>query len=144
MTTQEKGFVFYEIPDQKEHFDPFGTDAVHYIIMPELSFKDAGQRAFLDKIIKAVGLEASQEVSIQSVPAGSCVHFGNHPMERSVKLILFGFSDFTFALQFPPKVHHVYQLGMLRILFAESLDQYQQDAPKKLLWHALKVLYPPV
>ncbi len=118
--------------------------AKHYFLITESTFKDAALQELLEKIIRAVGLDPNKDVSIQAIPEGTCIEFITGPESLGNKIILFGAQAFQYALQFKPKTHKIYRIGFVDILCADSLDHYQKETQKKLLWQALKEMYPSV
>ncbi len=134
---------YYEIPDISG-FPPSASKGFHrYAFIDEQELNEPETSALLQRILSALHYQADVDIKIISCKSDAVYPLNALLHHSKTAVICFGLNPSRFQLQGFERIHHLYDLQGMQLLFANSLKSYTDEASKKILWALLKELFNP-
>lgn len=132
---------YYQIPENSG-FTPIVTAGLPgYMFIDESELNHSDLFAFLLKILAALHLQIDENLEIISCHSNTIYPLHSLIGNDNAAIVCFGIKPVQLQLQGFELIHHVYHLQGNRILFANSLKSYSDEASKKILWTLLKQMF---
>lgn len=134
-------FPVFPVPDSK--IPPLNGEGKQGLLVVLGESASPELKAFLGKIMGAVGLDLSKDAFVFEVQNGEKFAFAKKIEEQTLQqVILFGVAPGQALLNINAPLYHPFKMSGTSLLFGDQLSAIQADNNlKKLLWGCLKNMF---